>query len=97
MLKNLRNNKRGVVFITVLMIILVLMVLTISIISLNVSQIGTTMDEVHQIQAEALASGALSFFLANQLSGTPSNTITYTQILDNITFTILANIIDPLL
>jgi len=59
MLRQLRQNERGVVFVTVLMIIIVMMALTVSIVSLNVTQVTRTAGEVKHVQAEHLALGAI--------------------------------------
>ncbi|OGX37351.1 MAG: hypothetical protein A3G91_00580 [Omnitrophica WOR_2 bacterium RIFCSPLOWO2_12_FULL_50_9] len=95
MLRQLRKDDRGIVFVTVLMIIITMMILTVSIISLNVTQTVTSSGEIHRIQAEYLALGAIPYFYANQWTSSSSNTITYTQTLDGISFTVVANIIGP--
>ena len=95
MLRQLRKNEKGIVFVTVLMIIIVMMVLTISIVSINVNQIMLTEGEVKRIQAEILAMGALAYTFANQLSSSPGNTISYTETLDNVTFNVVAQIGAP--
>ena len=92
MLKDLKKNKQGIVFVTVLMIIIVMTVLTLSVISMNVSQYMISEGEVKRIQAEVLGMGALAYILANQLSTDPSNSITYTARLDNVTFLVNAEI-----
>lgn len=92
MLKQLKNNKKGVVFVVVLMIIIAMIVLTISIISMNVNQVLISEMEVKRIQAEILATGALAYTFANQLSGSPGDYITYTRTLDNVTFDIISNV-----
>jgi len=92
MLKNLKNNNSGVVFITVLIITMVAMILTISALSLNISQIKNTENELKYIQDELLYEGALARFLVNQFSITSSNIITYSETVGNTTFTIVANL-----
>lgn len=92
MLKPLRNNEQGIVFVTVLMIIIVMMTLTVSILSMNVTQVMTTQDEIRRIQARVLAMGAIPYMFANQASGSSANYITYTETLGNITFDVSANI-----
>ena len=61
MFKDLKKNKNGVVYITVLMITIVMMVLTLSIISLNVSQVTSSEKEVKRIKAETLAQGLVAY------------------------------------
>ena len=95
MLKQLKQNQKGVVFVTVLMIIIVMMVLSVSVISLNVSQVMLSENESKRIQAEILAMGALSYMFANQMSSSPSNLITDSVILDNITYNIISNVANP--
>ena len=92
MLKDLKSNNNGVVFFTVLIFVIVTMILAISALSLNISQIKNTENELKYIQDELLYDGALARFLINQFSSSPSNTITYTETVGNTTFTIVANI-----
>ena len=73
MLSDLKSNERGVVFVTVLIIIITTMVLTISALSLNISQIKSTENELKYIQAKVLADGGLFQIIANQFSSSPSN------------------------
>ena len=95
MLRQLRQNERGVVFVTVLMIIIVMMALTVSIVSLNVTQVTRTAGEVKHVQAEYLAMGAIPFLYANQWTASSNNVITYTETLDGIPFTVIANLSGP--
>ena len=95
MLRQLRENERGVVFVTVLMIIIVMMALTVSIVSLNVTQVTRTAGEVKHVQAEHLALGAIPYLYANQWTASPDNTITYTETLDGTLFTVVANLSGP--
>jgi hypothetical protein len=92
MLRDLKNNNNGVVFITVLIIVIVTMILAISALSLNISQIKNTENELKHIQDELLYDGALARFLINQFSSSPSNTIIYPETVGNTTFSIVANI-----
>ena len=92
MLKQLKSDQKGVVFVTVLMIIIAMIILTVSIISMNVNQVLVSETEVKRIQAEILAMGALAYTFANQLSNSPGDFITYTQTLDNVTFTVVSNV-----
>ena len=71
MLKDLKENKHGVVFVTVLLVIIVMMIIAISIISLNVSQVLIAEEEVKRIHGEILASGALAVAFANFESDSP--------------------------
>ena len=92
MFKELRNNNRGIIFVTVLIIILIAMVTAISVLSLNISQIKSSENELRYIQAKILAEGGLAQMLINKLSGAPGDIITYSETLGNTTFTIVANI-----
>ncbi|MDO8581119.1 MAG: hypothetical protein Q7S13_06535 [Candidatus Omnitrophota bacterium] len=92
MLRQLKNNEKGVVFVTVLMIILVMMVLAISVISINVSQVMTSENEVRRQQAETLAMGALAYTFADQLSGSPVNQFYTIEELDGLSFNVFVNL-----
>jgi len=92
MLKELKNNDRGVVFITVLIVIITTMVLAISALSLNISQIKSTENELKYIQAKVLADGGLFRIITNQFLASPSNIITYTETVGDTLFTITSNI-----
>jgi Tfp pilus assembly protein PilX len=92
MLKDLRSNNRGIVFVTVLIIILIAMILAVSALSLNISQVKNSEDELRYIQAKMLAEGGFARIYINQLSGTPSPTLLYTETLDNTTFIISSTI-----
>lgn len=95
MLRQLRQNDHGVVFVTVLMIIFVMMILTVSIVSLNVTQVLRTSGEVKHMQAEYLALGAIPYLYANQWTGSLGNVISYNETLDDIFFTVVANLSGP--
>lgn len=95
MLRQLRQNDHGIVFVTVLMVIIVMMILTVSIVSLNVTQVLRTSGEVKHVQAEYLALGAIPYLYANQWTALPDNTITYTETLDGVSFTVVANLSGP--
>jgi len=79
MLKQAQQNDRGIVFVTVLMIIIVMVIISLSIVSINVSQVISTEEAVKRAQAETIAWGALVFGVANQLSSTPGNRISYNE------------------
>ena len=82
MLKNLSNNNRGIVFVTVLMIIIIMTLLSINILSVNISQALIQEQEVTRIESEMLAMGALGYRLSK---GTDSS---YTETFDNNTFNV---------
>lgn len=92
MLKQLQNNEKGIIFVTVLMIIIVMMVLTFSVISMNVSQVSVTESEIRRIQSEIIAMGALARTFANQLSTSSSNNIEYSVVIDGRTYNVVSNI-----
>ena len=92
MLKKLKNDNQGVVFITVLILILTAMVLAISALSLNISQIKSTENELKYLQAKVLADGGLARILVDQLSASSANVITYTETVGDATFTVTSNI-----
>ncbi|MBI5415746.1 MAG: hypothetical protein HZA29_02920 [Candidatus Omnitrophica bacterium] len=95
MLRQLRTNDKGIVFVTVLLIIIVLMILTVTIVSLNVTQVVNTAGETKNIQAQYLALGAIPFLYANQWSSSPGNVITYTETLGTRQFTVTMNLGGP--
>jgi len=92
MFKQLKDNERGVVFVTVLMIIIVMIVLAISILSMNISQIKSTEAEIKRIQAEAIAYGALARVFANQFTTSAGNYFEYNVIINTTFFNVVANI-----
>jgi len=73
MLKDLKNNDRGIVFVTVLIVIITTMVLAVSALSLNLSQIKSTENELKYIQAKVLADGGLVRILAEQFCAVYDN------------------------
>jgi len=92
MLKNLKNNKQGIIFITVLMTIIVLMVFAVSILSLNVSQIMMTESDVKKIKAETLMMGMMGYTYASQWNGSMGNLIILNEVLDGLTFQTTSNL-----
>lgn len=92
MLKQLKNDENGIVFVTVLMVIIMMTVLTLSIISMNISQVMVSENEIKRIQAEMAAQGGLAFMLANRLSNTPGGVITYPVTLGNAALNVTSNI-----
>jgi len=92
MLKDLKNNEHGVVFVTVLIVIITTMVLAVSVLSLNISQIKSAENELRYIQAKILADGGLVQILSTQFVGTPITTNTYTETVGDTTFTIESDI-----
>lgn len=95
MLRQLKTNEEGIVFVTVLMIIIVMMIVTVTIVSLNVSQVVRTSGEIKHIQAQYLAQGAIPFMYANQWSGSAGETLTYNETLDGTVFTVVADLSGP--
>jgi len=92
MFKDLKDNNQGIVFITVLIIVIVTMVLAVSALSLNISQIKSTENELKYIQAEVLADGGLFHILTNQFSPSASNIITFIETVGYTTFSVVSNI-----
>ncbi len=95
MLKGLRKNNQGVVFITTLMAIIVLMILAVSILSLNVSQVMITETDAKKVKAETLMMGILGYTYAEQLNGTIGNFFVVNETLDGITFSATSNLVSP--
>ena len=92
MLRDLKNNENGIVFVTVLIIIIVAIVLAISALSLNVSQVKNTENELKYIQAGVLADGGFYQLLTNQFSPNSTNSMIYSEKVGTTTFNIVANI-----
>ena len=90
MFKTLKYNRKGVVFVTVLIIIIISMVLAISALSINVGQVKSTESEIRHIQARTVAEGGLARLFQSQLSDSPQNEIFYTEQIGNTTYTINA-------
>ena len=95
MLRQLKTDKQGIVFVTVLLIIIVMMIVTITIVSLNVSQVLRTTGEIKHVQAQYLALGAIPYMYTNQWSTNPDSSMTYTETLDGRIFTVTANLTSP--
>ncbi len=57
MLRNLKRNKQGFVFVMVLVVIITMIILVVSVISVNLTHTMATEGEVKRIQAEQLAIG----------------------------------------
>ncbi len=94
MLKKLKDNNQGMVFITVLAFIIVSMVLAVSILSLNISQVNTTETEIRRIQSEMLGLSSLAYSHALQLNGDSyANAVLPTETLGPIDFDSSINII----
>ena len=87
-LSKLRKDRSGIVFVTVLVIIMVMMIMTVSIISLNVTQVKVTEDDVRRIQAEMLAQGAVNYYYADQQMKTPTGVIVSQVNMQKNTFSI---------
>ena len=68
------------------------MVLAVSVLSLNISQVKSSEEELRYIQAKILADGGLAQILTRQFSGAPTNIISFSETLGNTMFTITANI-----
>ena len=92
MLKNLKDNENGVIFITVLAIILMMAVLTVSILSINVTQVTSTERAIQDAQSEVLAMGAVSYAFAKKMNNSAENYLSYTETLGTTTFNITSNI-----
>lgn len=92
MLKQLNTNEHGIVFVTVLILVIVAMILAMTALSLNLSQVKSTENELKHIQAGLLAEGAFSELFTNQFTGTPGTSMSYTEQLGNTTFTITSQI-----
>ena len=90
MLRGLKNDEKGIVFVTVLLIIIVMMVLTVSVISMNVTQVTSTEREIKRIRAESLAMGMVAYVYANQQAqsfSSPNNPpYSYQRQIENSTY-----------
>ncbi len=95
MLRQLKKNDKGIVFVTVLAMIIVLMVMAISVISINVSQSVNTEGEIKRIEAEVYAMGALAKTFAIQMSNAPVNEWTDSATMNGVQFTVSSNINSP--
>ena len=92
MLRELKNNQRGIILITVLLIVIVMMIVTVTVISLNISQVQTSENEVRRLQAEILSMGGMYYTTLNQVSNSAGNVLIYSETLNNTTFLILTNL-----
>lgn len=86
MLRDLRKNNKGIVLITVLMILIIMMALAVQITAMRVTQTMSEVKMAKQIQAELLAQGMLALIYANQLSTSPGNYFQSAYTIDGTTF-----------
>ena len=88
-----QNNQKGIILLTVLMMIMVISVLAISILNMNLGQVLTSEEQAKQIKATIIAKGMVNYVHANQFA-VPSTPIvlTVTDILDSITYTTTATL-----
>ena len=68
------------------MIMMAMMTVTIGIISLNVSQVKFSENEVKRLKSEMLAHGLMAYVFANQISPSAQPTVTMNTPLDGITY-----------
>ena len=93
MLRDLKKNNRGIIFVTVLIIIIVSMILAISVLSLNISQVKSVENELKSVQAKLLADGGLAIMVVNQMSGSPGNgQILFSETSGNTTYDVTATV-----
>ena len=86
------KEKKGIILLTVLMMIIVVSILAVSILNMNLGQVISSEEQAKQLKAVILAKGMLNYVYANQQSATPLNVITLTEILDSVTFTTTATL-----
>jgi hypothetical protein len=92
MLRDLKNNENGLVFVTILMIVAIIMTITIGIISLSVTQVTFSEQEIQRVKTEMLAQGMLAYVFANQVTGVASNAYAFNATIDNLTYVVNASI-----
>lgn len=92
MLKDLRENEKGVVLITVLMLLIIMMALAVQITAMRVTQTMSEFKMARQVQAEILAQGMLSLIYANQLTSSPGNYFQSNYIIDGISYNVIGQI-----
>jgi hypothetical protein len=88
MIRDLRKNKNGIVFIVVVMIIMVMMTLVVTLLSLNVSQTFMTEGEYRRTKAEILATGLLFASVANKINNSSMGNFSRNETLDGQNFAI---------
>ena len=79
MLRQLKNNNRGLVLVVVLMVIAVMSILTISLISLSVSRVNLAEEETRRIKSSLFGTGALVQLFAQVQSGVIGNSVSSTE------------------
>ncbi len=85
---NLKNNKSGVVLITVIVIIIVISVVVVSVISINTSQVRLTQDQYKSLQSELIAQSEARRVAAEFQAGlTPTNN-SYTMTVNGAPYTV---------
>ena len=86
------KNEKGIVFVTVLLIILVMTIVSLSMISMALNQSMTTESEVKRIQSELLALGILAYTFAEQRLASPQDNLSFTEPLESASFDITSDI-----
>jgi len=56
--------------------------------AINISQIVSSEEELRRVQAQSLAIGALYYMLANRVSGSPGNSLNFSEVLGSYTFNV---------
>ncbi len=82
MLKLKIDNEEGVVFVTVLVLVISMMILAVTVVNLQLNQATLSEKEINRVRSEAIATGALMYYIAN--GPPPGNALT--DMLNGISF-----------
>ncbi|MFC1510739.1 hypothetical protein ACFL49_03665, partial [Candidatus Omnitrophota bacterium] len=67
------KEKKGIILLTVLMMIIVISILAVSILNMNLGQVLSAEERAKQIKASLLAKGMINYAFAQKQSGSASN------------------------
>lgn len=95
MFSRLKNNKQGIVLVTVVMIIVVMVVIAVGVIGMNLNQVMLTETEIKNLKRDALMQGAWGYSYTSMNNNPTNSTVNLPQAptLNNSTF---AWTVDPL-
>ena len=94
MLKQLKNDKSGMVLLVVLMIVVVMMIVSIGILSRSSTQAISAEKQIERIRAEQFLKGFFWAFYTNLAQNLPvSNNMT--DVIDGKTYTAQATLLSP--
>lgn len=95
MIRDLRRNEKGLIFIVVLMIVIVMMTLTVSLLGVNITQSYLTEGEYRRTRAELVSSSAMFAAMAARFANASVNNLVLNETIDGQTYTANATFTGP--